>query len=669
LLPSRAAFELAELSPTAPAGIPVARVDAVDLPTDDGPARLWQREPDCPWRPLYPVVGDDATFRLHTHWHSAAGCVRIDGVLTADDEGEHACLLRFAVPWACGPDMQWWNRIGEVCPVDPRRSYRQTFVPIAALCAGDAGLAAAIPPDAPCYFAAGYDGSVGLSMTMRLGLSPRTQTGANRASFSLLLMSTDGRWGLRDALRRYYDLFPDYYTRRTESYGLWFIGRAEAYPQPEVLAFDEVGNDFESAVGNDYLKARAAVDSQRGILTFPYTIVGVRHVIQRPRHPNGPEDAETLLNHPPAEFSQWHLDCMARAGCTDVWDILTTVLDAAARDREGRLCTVSRDIERFLGRTISVVCNPSPFLGDDCEGRRWLAYAQAAIDCDDVDGVYVDSLGRWCDYFDYHPDHLAAARVGLSFLDDGRVGQPNKLAHYEFLAALREILHRRGRLAFGNGLHHGGLRDGRFFLAALLDVAGCESGPATTLERYDFCRTCMGPKPYLLYSQGRWGRREQVERCFRYATLFGIAPSFFPLYYLREDQLDLDETHRARDPDEPDLPAGAYYRDQDIHERYLPVICRLHAAGWEPVTLVTASDEYLRIERFGRPGEKGEILLAVLNPTDEAIDFTLQTEPALEMGQDAGFQPVLDAARPVPRGRWMLRPDEVEVFHVTRADE
>ena len=53
---------------------------------------------------------------------------------------------------------------------------------------------------------------------------------------------------------------------------------------------------------------------------------------------------------------------------------------------------------------------------------------------------------------------------------------------------------------------------------------------------------------------------------------------------MRDDQLDIDESYQACDPDEASLPAGAYYRDRDIHERYMPIILRLHAAGWEPVT-------------------------------------------------------------------------------------
>ena len=669
----RAAFGICQVLPAASAAEdPGAKItDAIDVPFRRGVPDLWAGDRRTPWRAFEPITQGPGSgsiafeaegFRLDTRWTSLAGAIRIDGRLHASGGDERACLLRMVLPWTHEPGLRWWNRIGDACEIEPATEYRQTFVPIAAACDGRAGAALAVPPDAPCYFAAGYAGDVGLSMMLRLGLSPETRPHPSQADFSLLLLPADATWGFRDALRRYYELFPEYYRRRTEKYGLWFMGPSEHYPDPDALMFCEVGEDFDCVETHDGFVDIARHNAARGLLTFPYTIVGTCHVIRRPKLPEDPAEAVGLLHDPPPEFTCWHGECLAQAGYHDPDDMLGAVLAAGVHDPDRRLYVVPRDIPPYLDKTISVVCNPSPHLGPHCQGRRWLAYARKIAEMDDVAGVYVDSLGRWCDYFDYRREQFRHSRLGLSFLEDGRLGWPAKFTHYEFLTELRGLLHHRGRLLFGNGVHQGTRGDGRFFLAALLDVAGSESGPATSLWKYDLRRTMMGAKPYLLFSQGQWAAREQVERYFKQSTLFGIVPSFFPRYYLREDQIDLDQTYAACDPDESDLPAGAFYRDRDLHERYLPVIRRLHAAGWQPVTRATVSAPALRIERFGQP--PGEVVWAVLNPTAEAVSFEMHVE-ARALGLDA--QPRLerivcaaDVASDTPS--YVLPPGEVEVL-------
>jgi len=676
LAADRAAFEVCRALPAEPAEEdPGAEItNAIDVPFRRDIPDMWAGDRRTPWRAFETIAreseSDSVAFQadglgLETRWTPLAGAIRIDGRLHAPGDGEKACLLRMVLPWTQQPDLRWWNRIGDVCEIDSEKEYRQTLVPIAAVCDGRAGLALAVPPDAPCYFAAGYAGDVGLSMTMRLGLSPETRPRPGEASFSLLLMPADGTWGFRDALRRYYELFPEYYRRRTEKYGLWCLGSPQHYPDPDALMFSEVGEDFDCVMTHDRFVNIARSNAARGLLTFPYTIAGTCHVIRRPKLPEDAAAAVRLLHDPPPEFTCWHGECLAQAGYDDPNEMLGAVLAAGVHDPHGRLYFVPRDIPPHLHKTISVVCNPSPHLGPHCQGQRWLAYAEKIAEMDEVAGIYVDSLGRWCEYFNYRREHFRHSRLGLSFLGDGRLGWSEKFAHYEFLAELRQLLHRRGRLLFGNGVHQGQRGDGRFFLAALLDVAGSESGPATGLGKYDLYRTMMGARPYLLFSQGQWAARQQVERYFKQSTLYGMAPSFFPRYYLREDQVHLDETYAACDPDESDLPAGAFHRDRDLHERYLPVIRRLHAAGWEPVTRATVSEPALRIERFGRP--PGEVLLAVLNPTAEPVSFAVQVD-AEALGLDA--QPRLERmvraaeAAASDTASFVLPPGEVEVLRL-----
>ncbi len=646
--------------------------DAVDSPKESTTSRLWVHDDCTSWQSFVRIdkpgggqqvtFGTDA-FRLTTQWSSAGQAVRINGELTSCDDGEYACLLRFRVPWAFEQGMRWWQSIGQVSEVEASGTYSQTLVPIAAVTSADAGVALAVPPDAPCYFKAEYDAQIGLSMTMRLGLCPRSHVRAKGAAFSLLVMPTDPQWGLRDALEKYYDLFDRYYQRRTEKYGLWFMGRASDYPDPDLLMFSEVGEDFTRNTDYGQLLDMAQDNAAHGLVTFPYTIVGVCHVIHRRCHAESVEQLNAVLNDPSPQFTPWHRACMTLNRHGDQAEMLENVLAGAVGDPQGQVYIYQRDIQPLFGLTVSIVCNPSPGLGEDCKGQRWLAASEKMMAHDVIEGVYVDSLGRWCDYFDYRPEHMAVTDLGLSFLDDGRLGKPNKFSHYEYLLHLRQALHGQDKLLFGNGVHQGTWRDGRFFLAALLDIAGSESGPRTSLNKYDLCRTYMGSKPYLLFSQGQWGSRKQVERYFKYSTLYAIAPSFFPRYYMLEDQVDQDTSFSWVDPAEPDLPAGTYARDRDLHKQYLPVIRRLHAAGWQPVTHALASDSRIRVERYGV--QTPQLLVAVLNPTSQAIGFSLVVdETSLGIVKPVRLEPIVGAAAVDSQG-WCLGPGEVEVFVVT----
>ena len=115
------------------------------------------------------------------------------------------------------------RRIGGV----EREGMAQDVLPVA--CVTDrqqkTGLAMAIPPDFPCKFRFAYLPEPGcLELQFPLGLSSAA-TGAlkSRAPFRFLIIACDGHWGLRDALRQYYALYPDGFRRKTTSSGLWLF--------------------------------------------------------------------------------------------------------------------------------------------------------------------------------------------------------------------------------------------------------------------------------------------------------------------------------------------------------------------------------------------------------------------------------------------------------------
>ncbi|MHB8996477.1 MAG: NEW3 domain-containing protein [Armatimonadota bacterium] len=74
------------------------------------------------------------------------------------------------------------------------------------------------------------------------------------------------------------------------------------------------------------------------------------------------------------------------------------------------------------------------------------------------------------------------------------------------------------------------------------------------------------------------------------------------------------------------LPDAAQYRD--LYLRYVPVVERLSAAGWEPVTLAKAKDPDVHVERYGRVADSN-LAFAARNVGTEAKRVRLVLDEAL----------------------------------------
>jgi len=186
-------------------------------------------------------------------------------------------------------------------------------------------------------------------------------------------------------------------------------------------------------------------------------------------------------------------------------------------------------------------------------------------------------------------------------------------SHYEYLEELGRRLHAGNRLLFCNGVNDGGAgpaREGvepwdasrpasRFFLGALSDVAGSESGAKTSLARMQTFRIIMGPKPFATLAKTQ-ADYAAMDRYFKRGVMLGLFTSMGDKYYTN---------------------AAWRHNAQMAHDRYLPLLRLLHDAHWRPVRGVTGLDGVLG-ERFGEPG-RGPVYLTLLNEGTEAKDLTL----------------------------------------------
>ena len=91
-----------------------------------------------------------------------------------------------------------------------------------------------------------------------------------------------------------------------------------------------------------------------------------------------------------------------------------------------------------------------------------------------VDGCYVDSLGRWCGFYNYRTDHFRYTTLPLTYA--GFRPQPciwNLQSHAEYLWELESRLHKQNRIVIANGVH-----PDRVMLGFAVDVMG-EEGTRT----------------------------------------------------------------------------------------------------------------------------------------------------------------------------------------------
>ncbi|MGC9318744.1 MAG: hypothetical protein ACP5KN_12005, partial [Armatimonadota bacterium] len=160
---------------------------------------------------------------------------------------------------------------------------------------------------------------------------------------------------------------------------------------------------------------------------------------------------------------------------------------------------------------------------------------------------------------------------------------------------LRTFLHGRDKLLFANGVH-----PNRRFHFFALDVLGVEGH-----GRLEQKRTMAGTKPFLLLIYNIHEDPAEMERWFNICTHWGIYPSFGNM--------------RLFDTQEKYAPIA------ELNNRYVPVLRRVTAAGWRPVTCARAAQPEVAVERWG-PGADGEVILTVLSSAEQDLDCELRVD-------------------------------------------
>lgn len=522
----------------------------------------------------------------------------------ADTSGRDRCVsVYFALPLRLEAAV-WWDDVTGKRPVKGGAEYgnwaavgvgANGFIskyPWSAVTTGDEGLSFCVPMEKAQLVRTGI--SNGLTyIVFDVGLTAKARKHPSRAEFEFGLYRHDPAWGFRDAARAYYEMFPECFTKRVTSEGIWLITRSTGAiwdPEDFHFKFHETGARADPA------------GAKLGILSFRYTEPWRWR--QRYKGKGTPEER-------------------GREGALAVLERALTSDDARIRRHswavKGAVCHDESGSPVFYvedapwGTSALFVCNADPglpLIGPDRINQAHCFYSpeiakqryESGI-VPEQDGEYIDSVEgfTWPRVRNYREEHFATAEHPLVFGTASlRVCILGAFSHCAFLRYVAADLHERGKLMFGNYFPNA-----LFFFPPHFDVLGTEhhwinrkgEWRPEAESRTNYRRALSYRKPYLMLLNTDFKKMSyaSVEKYMRRCAFFGMFPSMFS-----------SDAFHDRYFDDPKY----YDRDRPLFRKYLPIIIEMAGAGWCPVTHARCPDAAIRLERFG---DGRVIFLSVLN--------------------------------------------------------
>jgi hypothetical protein len=415
--------------------------------------------------------------------------------------------------------------------------------------------------------------SNGLFAEFDIATSPLTDKFPNRAFFKLSHFTFDKDWGMRSALKNYYNIYPDAFKKRVVNEGIWL----PFTPLRSIPHWEDFGFAFhETSAGTKDEKDGKKIptilsDKGTDVASFQYT---------------EPWDVQL-----PIESKNISYDSI-RNGNMIAAAHLESIKNSATVDKNGRWQVRRLETPWFkTGWAMSITTNCDPEL-DGFNRYKYVLKDEInpAIKLN-VDGIYFDSMEwNWHHDLNYRSEHFKYVNAPLTFSKDaGRPAIWNFASEFALMKKVADQMHSQGKLVMGNG--HGW----NPFAAANLDLFGAElswyySGDHNT-DALDFKRAISFQKPIVfLLNEGLNdtaftkspynGYRMYFEKLLSY----GFFPSFFSV----------------------DASSDPYWQDKQkiengrpFFKKYIPIIKKIAAAGWQPITFAYVTSPSLRIERFG----------------------------------------------------------------------
>lgn len=582
------------------------------------------------------LIDDEAQIQVNASCaRDDAGAFIVKATVTDVARPSRPRALQVSLGWNHDlPGWQWHRHWREDLPIGRdsryRYEYTQTDMPVgrypfSAVSKGGMGVILGTEFDGP-KFESRTVCAQGVTSTIRLGLLERNGRGMS-AEVGWIVMPFRGTWGFRSAAKAYY-------ASQARKLPVPPCGAKEGawnWPvQPTALPEnpDDFGLTFweapEWAAQSPQERRRAR---EMGLGVYPYSEVGgMRQALKGKDERDLPSVEERL-----AELRRW----AGESGTKDIWF-------SAPRDIAAKACLnslpVSPDgshpfvLDKWDSWTHWWMTNADPRLAKPNRCSLCWDYTVGRY-LDDVEGVYLDSLGTAMSGFNnVREDHLAVMTEPLVY--DEATARPcaNGMQHLTaYVKWVASELHPKGKRLFGNAFNVS-----YRFHATTVDIMGREVGSfghanvrdvrlRNALPDEDACMQrfyCYRRPVVNLLQEGNFttplpaippeGITNYVNEHVFYAFYPGVCTVG------GEDKPGYAGWRRYFDG------ARQCERDRLVFRRAIPMIRRLNRAGWEPETLVRSDRVTILVERYG--SLPGDCLLTLRNASDEATDVKLTPE-------------------------------------------
>jgi len=482
-------------------------------------------------------------------------------------------------------------------------SGQMSFYPLGAVSAHETGFGWGVNMGIPVVFRLSYEPRSGIISEFDVAISSETKQFPNRTFFSLLLFEYDAHWNMRGALKKYYEIQPEYFKRRATHEGIWL----PFSPLLKIKGWKDFGFAFHEtdwkSRDNGLKPPVSTIEAGKiaDVLTFQYT---------------DPWEQEIPISKPDLTYDQVTGKEIISGERSDV------IRTDGALDKEGKLIARKLKTPWFpTGWAVSINIDTDPDLkgfnayDGVCKNEIYPALGM------NVDGIYFDCLEWLWQYdTDYNPSHFEYTDYPLTFsssLDKPRPVVWSYSSDYKMLKKVSDQMHEQGKYVMGNG--YGWIP----FEAGALDLFGSElnwhSKTETGSARLKFYRALSHQKPVVfLLNEGMDDSvftqppYEGYAEYFEKMLFYGFFPSFF----------SVNSSNDVYWADSVKCDQGRPY-----FIKYIPLIKEISMAGWQPITLATLSNKELRIERFGT-GESDTIYFTLLNPgvTDAQTSVTISAK-------------------------------------------
>jgi len=563
----------------------------------------------------------NSQIELEARFQGLDRMIKVETTVSSTAGLDRALTLSYKLPlnltgWIWGDDISSSRIIGDDGPYRNSQSLGEerwvATYPIASISNPEEhiGITIAVPMDQPRIVEFQYLPGE-FSIKYDFAISGLTVNFPNKASFTFYIYKNDlPDWAFRGSLQKYYELFPQFFTKRATKEGIWMpftpISRVRN-PEDFGFMFHEGDSDVP-------------YDNAHGYYAFVY-IEPWDYWLDMGTLNREPTSAEVLS----ALRSDINSTDPTRR------ENARAVMTSGLYNSTGGLYfrTVNAPWISGSGWSALFPTNTDPSIpGNESYPNK--AYVTWELQLDPafqraeslkatLDGIYLDSFqGYFPDTENYRKEHFSNASFPLQW--DGGTYDPVLLdlfTHYPLTEQISMRMHAQGKLVMANTIDTLST-----FFAHLVDVAGIEvnwlpGGQYTpdSDEIFNYRRSIMYQKPYLLLMNTNFDYMtyDIVEKYFKRCTHYAVFPSMF--------SADAS-THPYWEN------SALYERDRPLFKKYIPIIEELSGAGWEPVTYARAEPSGVSLERYG-PWE-GTTYFSVHNPSQtEAKNFTLAIDASI----------------------------------------